>query len=73
MAEVLTTAPPDLTDDQAQAARGGTPGAFPWALFLPGVVLNTSPTDHAPIEQEQLIRFDGAKWVRFGEVLGKKN
>ena len=42
-------------------------------LFLPGVVLNTSPTDHAPIEQEQLVRFDGAKWVRFGEVLGKKN
>jgi branched-chain amino acid transport system substrate-binding protein len=42
-------------------------------LLLPGVVLNTSPTDFAPIEQEQLVRFDGAKWVRFGELLGGKS
>jgi branched-chain amino acid transport system substrate-binding protein len=39
-------------------------------LLLPGVVINTGPNDFAPIEQEQLIRFDGSKWVRFGEVLG---
>jgi len=41
-------------------------------LLLPGVLINTSPTDFAPIEQEQLARFDGAKWVRFGELLGGK-
>ena len=41
-------------------------------LLLPGVLINTSPTDFAPIEQEQLIKFDGAKWVRFGELLGAK-
>lgn len=45
---------------------------FDLPLLLPGVVINTSPTDFAPIEQEQLVKFDGAKWVRFGEVLGKK-
>ena len=38
------------------------------ALLLPGVKLNTSPTDFYPVEQEQLIRFDGEKWVRFGEL-----
>jgi branched-chain amino acid transport system substrate-binding protein len=37
-------------------------------LLLPGVKVNTSPTDFYPIEQEQLIRFDGEKWVRFGEL-----
>jgi branched-chain amino acid transport system substrate-binding protein len=41
-------------------------------LLLPGVLINTSSTDFAPIEQEQLVRFDGARWVRFGELLGGK-
>ncbi len=37
-------------------------------LLLPGIKVNTSPTDHAPIEQEQLARFDGERWVTFGEL-----
>ena len=40
-------------------------------MLLPGIKINTSPTDFAPIESEQLIRFDGKQWVRFGEVIGK--
>jgi branched-chain amino acid transport system substrate-binding protein len=41
------------------------------AILLPGIKINTSPTDFAPIQAEQLIRFDGKQWVRFGEVIGK--
>jgi branched-chain amino acid transport system substrate-binding protein len=37
-------------------------------LLLPGIKVNTSATDFYPLEQEQLIRFDGEKWVRFGEL-----
>src|SRR5712691_11367664 len=37
-------------------------------LLLPGVKVNTSPEDHAPIEQEQLAKFDGERWVLFGEL-----
>jgi branched-chain amino acid transport system substrate-binding protein len=37
-------------------------------LLLPGIKINTSPTDFYPLEQEQLVRFDGEKWVRFGEL-----
>jgi len=37
---------------------------------LPGIKINTSPTDYAPIESEQLARFDGKEWVRFGEIIG---
>jgi branched-chain amino acid transport system substrate-binding protein len=37
-------------------------------LLLPGIRLNTSPTDFYPIEQEQLARFDGERWVRFGPL-----
>ena len=37
-------------------------------LLLPGIKLNTSPTDYYPIEQEQLAKFDGERWVLFGEL-----
>ena len=35
------------------------------------VKVNTGPADLNPIEQVQLRRFDGQKWVRFGELLGE--
>jgi len=41
------------------------------ATLLPGVKINTSASDFAPIESVQLQRFDGTTWVRFGEVMGK--
>jgi branched-chain amino acid transport system substrate-binding protein len=37
-------------------------------LLLPGIKINTSPTDFAPIEQEQLAKFNGEKWDDFGEL-----
>ncbi|MSQ63782.1 MAG: branched-chain amino acid ABC transporter substrate-binding protein [Betaproteobacteria bacterium] len=40
-------------------------------VLLPGIKINTSGTDFAPIESVQLSRFDGTTWVRFGEVMGK--
>ncbi len=40
-------------------------------LLLPGIKINTSETDFAPIESEQLVKFDGKEWVRFGEIIGK--
>jgi branched-chain amino acid transport system substrate-binding protein len=38
-------------------------------MLLPGIKVNTSPTHFYPIDQEQLIKFDGKSWVRFGDVL----
>lgn len=38
-------------------------------MLLPGIKINTSATDHLPVEQMQMMRFDGKQWVRFGEVL----
>jgi branched-chain amino acid transport system substrate-binding protein len=37
-------------------------------MLLPGVKINTSPTDFYPIEQEQLAKFDGERWVLFGDI-----
>lgn len=40
-------------------------------MLLPGIKLNTSPTDYYPLKQVQLMKFDGRQWVRFGGVLGR--
>ncbi|HEY0851473.1 MAG TPA: ABC transporter substrate-binding protein [Bradyrhizobium sp.] len=37
--------------------------------LLPGVKVNTSPTDFAPISQVQLMRFKGETWELFGEIM----
>ena len=36
--------------------------------MVPGIVFNTGPTDHFPIEQMQLMRFKGEKWEMLGPV-----
>jgi branched-chain amino acid transport system substrate-binding protein len=38
--------------------------------LLPGVKVNTSPTNYHPIRQMQLMRWDGRLWVRFGDIFG---
>jgi branched-chain amino acid transport system substrate-binding protein len=37
--------------------------------LLPGIKINTSPTDFAPLSSLQLIRLKGETWDRFGEIL----
>ena len=37
--------------------------------LLPGIKVNTSATDFAPISQLQLMKFKGESWDRFGEIL----
>ena len=39
-------------------------------MMMPGIKWNTGPDDFYLIESAQLIRFDGTKWVQFGEVIG---
>ncbi len=39
-------------------------------MLLPGILIDTGPTDFFPIEQMQLEKFDGKGWVLIGEVLG---
>jgi branched-chain amino acid transport system substrate-binding protein len=37
--------------------------------LLPGIKVNTSPTNFHPITQMQLQKWDGKTWVLFGEVI----
>jgi ABC-type branched-subunit amino acid transport system substrate-binding protein len=42
---------------------------FRTEMLLPGIKINTSPTDFAPISQLQLMKFKGEKWELFGDVV----
>ncbi len=42
---------------------------FRTEVLLPGIMINTSPTDFAPISQLQLQRFKGERWELFGDVI----
>ena len=42
---------------------------FRTEVLLPGVMINTSPSDFAPISQLQLERFKGERWELFGDVV----
>jgi len=42
---------------------------FRTEVLLPGIKINTSPTDYAPIDQLQLMRFKGERWILFGDVI----
>ncbi len=43
---------------------------FEVAVLLPGIKLSTSHSDHRPIKQMQMQRWDGKTWKRFGGLMG---
>jgi branched-chain amino acid transport system substrate-binding protein len=38
-------------------------------FLLPGIVVKTSATDHFPVQQMQLQRWNGTRWIRFGGLV----
>ena len=70
MAEVLRRCDDDLTrENLLRQATHIKHLQLP--MMLPGITIDLSPSDYLPIEQVQLIRFDGKQWVRFGEIEGR--
>jgi branched-chain amino acid transport system substrate-binding protein len=42
---------------------------FTVPMLLPGIKVNTSPSDFAPVKQVQMAKFDGKGWQLFGPLL----
>lgn len=42
---------------------------FEIGIYLPGTRIKTGPSDFAPIEQLQMMRFKGESWERFGPIM----
>jgi branched-chain amino acid transport system substrate-binding protein len=67
MVEVLKRCGDDLSREnimrQTLSLRG-----LQIPMLIPGVEINTSPSDHAPLEQMQMTRFTSGRWERHGPV-----
>ena len=70
MVQVLKQCGDDLTRENVMKQVANLHLALP--MLLPGITVDISPTDWYPIKQEQLAKFDGTTWVRFGEVVASK-
>jgi hypothetical protein len=42
---------------------------FTASLALPGMTINTSPTDYRINKQMQMMKFDGERWQLFGPII----
>jgi branched-chain amino acid transport system substrate-binding protein len=70
--QVLKQCKDDLTRENVmkQAANLN----FEIGIYLPGTRIKTSPTDFAPLEQLQMMRFKGESWELFGPIMsGEKS
>jgi hypothetical protein len=38
-------------------------------MLLPGIKVNTSPDNYYPVQQMQLMRWNGKQWERFGDLM----
>jgi branched-chain amino acid transport system substrate-binding protein len=65
---VLRASGDDLTRANVMKQAASIKDFEPRGL-LPGIKVNTSPTDFAPLSQLQLMRFKGESWELFGDVL----
>jgi len=70
LVQVLKQCGDDLTRQNIMTQAANLKN-FEVSVLLPGIRINTNPTDFYPIEQVQLARFDGKRWVLFGEMIGK--
>jgi branched-chain amino acid transport system substrate-binding protein len=70
LAQVLKQCGDDLTRENVMRQAANLKDLEVRAL-LPGIRISTTPKDFYPIEQVQLMRFDGKSWVRFGELMSR--
>ncbi|MEO8855475.1 MAG: ABC transporter substrate-binding protein [Burkholderiaceae bacterium] len=69
LVQVLKQAGDNLTHDNIMKQAASLDMTLP--MLLPGVNIKTSADDFYPIEREQLIKFNGKSWERFGKIYGR--
>jgi len=68
LVQVLQQCGDDLTREHIMNQAANL-HALALPMLLPGITVNTSPTDFAPIKQLQMMRFTGERWERFGAII----
>jgi ABC-type branched-subunit amino acid transport system substrate-binding protein len=67
MAQVLKQCGNDLSRENVMRQAASLNLSLP--LFFDGIKITTSPTDFHPLKQMRLQKFDGKRWVPFGEAI----
>jgi ABC-type branched-subunit amino acid transport system substrate-binding protein len=68
LVQVLKQCGDDLTRENIMKQAASLKD-FRTEVLLPGIAVNTSATDFAPISQLQLQRFKGERWELFGDII----
>ena len=68
MVQVLKQCGDELTRENVMRQAANLKN-FELGLLLPGIKINTSPTDYFPVEQMQMSRFNGEHGELFGSVI----
>ncbi len=68
MVQVLKQCGDNLTRENVMKQAASLKGFAPDTL-IPGITINTSPTDFAPIEQLKMMQFKNGKWDFFGDII----
>jgi branched-chain amino acid transport system substrate-binding protein len=68
LAQVLKQCGDDLTRENVMKQAANLKD-LQLDLLLPGISINTGPTDYYPLKQMQMEKFDGARWQLFGPVI----
>ena len=71
LVQVLSQCGDNLTRENVMKEAANLKG-FRTTNLLPGITINTSPIDFAPIKQIQLRRFNGETWELFGPMLSSE-
>ena len=71
MVKVLQMCGDDLTRANVMK-QAASLKSFSTDMALPGITINTSATDFAPIKQLQMMRFKGEKWELFGDIISSE-
>jgi branched-chain amino acid transport system substrate-binding protein len=68
MVQVLKQAGNDLTRENVMKQAASLKD-FAADTLIPGIKINTSATDFAPIEQLKMMQFKNGQWVLFGDII----
>jgi ABC-type branched-subunit amino acid transport system substrate-binding protein len=69
MEQVLRQCGDDLTRENVMKQAASLNDFVP-STVMPGIKVNTSATDFAPIEQLRMMQFKNGRWVFFGDTIG---
>jgi branched-chain amino acid transport system substrate-binding protein len=68
MVDILKNCGDDLTRENLLKQANSFDNT-PVSLLVDGVHYTTTPEDHTPFREAKMYRFDGTRWVGFGEVI----